>query len=143
MCDQAPAALVNDVVVTELSTDSARRIVRELRKHGDPARLVTRVGDGNNAHPLVRAMVHNNIRQAGPIIFSPCNRGEAIRKSPGDYARRGHPGAEDVAATRPRRGRFPRRDESGNSRARPPASRNTSSATRTKASRERSRTACC
>lgn len=27
MCDQAPAALINDIVVTELSTDTARRIV--------------------------------------------------------------------------------------------------------------------
>ncbi len=81
MCDQAPAALVNEVVVTELSTDAARRIVRELRKHGDPTRLVTRLGDGNNAHPLVRAMVNNNIRQRGPVIFSPLARGEAIRKA--------------------------------------------------------------
>jgi len=81
MCDQAPAALVNEVVVTELSTDAARRIVRELRKHGDPTRLVTRLGDGNNAHPLVRAMVNNNIRRRGPVIFSPLARGEAIRKA--------------------------------------------------------------
>jgi [NiFe] hydrogenase diaphorase moiety large subunit len=81
MCDQAPAALVNDVVVTELSSDAARRIIRELRKHMDPDRLVTRMGDGNNAHELVRAMVLNNIRKAGPIIFTPCNRGEAIRKA--------------------------------------------------------------
>ena len=81
MCDQAPAALVNDVVVTELSSDAARRIVRELRKHGDPTRLVTRLGDGNNAHPLVRAMVNNNIRRRGPVIFSPMVRGEAIRKA--------------------------------------------------------------
>ena len=83
MCDQAPAALVNDVVVTELSTDSARRIVRELRKHMDPARLVTRLGDGNNAHELVHAMVLNNIRVKGSLIFTPTNRGEAIRKALG------------------------------------------------------------
>jgi [NiFe] hydrogenase diaphorase moiety large subunit len=81
MCDQVPAALVNDVVVTELSTDAARRIVRELRKHGDPTRLVTRHGDGCNGHELVRAMVMNNIRQRGSIIFTPTNRGEAIRKA--------------------------------------------------------------
>jgi [NiFe] hydrogenase diaphorase moiety large subunit len=81
MCDQAPAALVNDVVVTELSTDAARRIVRELRKHMDPTRLVTRLGDGNNAHELVRAMVKNNIHRAGAVVFTPCNRAEAIRKA--------------------------------------------------------------
>ncbi|HQL54366.1 MAG TPA: NAD(P)H-dependent oxidoreductase subunit E, partial [Phycisphaerae bacterium] len=81
MCDQAPAALINDVVVTELSSDAARRIVRDLRKHMDPQRLIHRHGDGNNAHELVRAMVLNNIRQRGPVIFSPANRGEAIRKA--------------------------------------------------------------
>ncbi len=81
MSDQAPAALINDVPVTELSSDAARRIVRELKRHLDPNRLVHRLGDGNNAHELIHAMVLNNIRQKGPIIFSPANRGEAIRKA--------------------------------------------------------------
>ena len=31
MSDQAPAALVNDVVVTDLDGDTARRLVREIR----------------------------------------------------------------------------------------------------------------
>ena len=45
------------------------------------ARMVQRLGDGHNAHELVHAMVQNNIRRAGPLIFSPPNRGEAIRKA--------------------------------------------------------------
>ncbi|GAB4385888.1 MAG: NADH-quinone oxidoreductase subunit NuoF [Phycisphaerales bacterium] len=81
MCDQAPAALINDIPVTHLSTDKARRFVRELRSHGDPKRLVRRVGDGMNAHPLVHAMVENNVRLEGPVIFSPERRGEAIAKA--------------------------------------------------------------
>ncbi|MBP9024858.1 MAG: NAD(P)H-dependent oxidoreductase subunit E [Phycisphaerae bacterium] len=81
MCDQAPAALINDVVVTELTGDRAREIVRELRNHMDPRKLVRRHGDGNNGHELVNAMVNNNIRKRGPVIFSPTNRGEAIRKA--------------------------------------------------------------
>ena len=81
MSDQAPAALVNDVVVTSLSGDRAREIVRALADHMTPARLVRTLGDGNNAHPLVGAMVNNNLRRPGPIIFSPINRGEAIRKA--------------------------------------------------------------
>ena len=83
MCDQAPAALVGNVVVTELTPDKAREMVRELRKHGDPKKLVKTPGDGNNAHPLVGAMVKNNIKKAGPMVLSPCNRGEAIRKALG------------------------------------------------------------
>lgn len=81
MCDQAPAALINDVVVTNLSSDKARSIVRSLRENPRPERLAHRFGDGNNAHPLVRSMVENNIRKAGPIVFSGQIRGEAIRKA--------------------------------------------------------------
>ena len=81
MCDQAPAALINGVVVNWLSSDDARRIVSELRSHGDPKRLVHRVGSGNNAHKLIQSMVENNIRLAGEVLFSPINQGEAIRKA--------------------------------------------------------------
>lgn len=81
LCDQAPAALINDVPVTHLSTDKARRMVRELRTHGDPKKLVKRVGDGNNAHPLIHSMVENNVRLEGPVIFTPERRGEAITKA--------------------------------------------------------------
>ncbi len=81
MCDQAPAALVNDVVVTSLWSDKAREIVRLLRETGDPRRLVRRLGDGNNAHPLVRAMVHNNIRREGPVVLAPLTPGGPLRKA--------------------------------------------------------------
>ena len=81
MCDQAPAMLVNDQVVTYLGGDHAREIVRKLRKDPDVDKLVGRLGDGNNAHDLVRSMVHNNIRKAGPVIFAPLTPGEAIQKA--------------------------------------------------------------
>jgi [NiFe] hydrogenase diaphorase moiety large subunit len=80
MSDQAPAALVNDVVVTHLSSDSAREIVAALRDHGDPKKLVKNLGDGSNAHPLVHAMVLNNIRKRGPVIFGEMPPGEAIKR---------------------------------------------------------------
>ena len=70
MCDQAPAALINDVVFTSLNMDRARAIVRGLRDHGDPARLLGTLGDGNNAHGLVQAMVRNNIRQRGAVVLA-------------------------------------------------------------------------
>jgi [NiFe] hydrogenase diaphorase moiety large subunit len=81
MCDQAPAALVNDVVVTHLSSDRAREIVRVLRETGDPRRLVRRLGDGNNAHPLVYSMVHNNVRREGPVVLAPLAPGAALKKA--------------------------------------------------------------
>ena len=51
MSDQAPAALINNVVLPNLTPERARQVVRDLRRHLDPAQLVTMVGDGNNAHP--------------------------------------------------------------------------------------------
>jgi len=81
MCDQAPAALVNDEVITYLSGDAARSMVRKLKADPDSSKLVGRFGDGNNAHDLVRSMVHNNIRQPGDVIFGDSVSGEGLKKA--------------------------------------------------------------
>ncbi len=72
MCDQAPAALVNNEVVNNLSTDRVRSIVKILKESGDPKQLVHRLGlgEGNNSDPLVRSMVYNNIRRKGEVILA-------------------------------------------------------------------------
>ncbi|NJD20166.1 MAG: NADH:ubiquinone oxidoreductase [Gemmatimonadetes bacterium] len=80
LCDQAPAALVNDVPITELATDRGWQVVRELKAHGDPHRLVKSLGDGNNAHPLVRSMVKNNLHESG-LLFTPQVPPQALRKA--------------------------------------------------------------
>ena len=73
MTDQSPAALVNDVVVPSLSTSKAVRgiqVLEEKRDFDELQKLLIRDhGDGNNAHPLVRSAVRNNLRQPGPVIF--------------------------------------------------------------------------
>jgi len=81
MCDQAPAALINDTVVTWLSSDSARWMVAELREHMDPGKLIHKYGDGNNAHDLVRSVVDNNIRESGEVIFGASKNGEGLSKA--------------------------------------------------------------
>jgi len=81
MCDQAPAALVNDKIVTRLSSDSAREIVKSLKENEDEYRLTHMLGDGNNANPLVNSMVSNNIREKGPVIFAELKAGKAIHKA--------------------------------------------------------------
>jgi [NiFe] hydrogenase diaphorase moiety large subunit len=81
LSDQAPAALVGTVPVTELTPDRARDVVQGLREHGDPQRLVTRLGDGRNADPRIRAMVNNNLRRPGPFVFGRENRGAALGKA--------------------------------------------------------------
>ncbi|MBN2582345.1 MAG: NAD(P)H-dependent oxidoreductase subunit E, partial [Planctomycetes bacterium] len=81
MCDQAPAALVNDEIVTYLSGDAARAMVKSLREHMDPKKLTGRFGDGNNGHDLVKSMVHNNIRQAGEVVLAPLAEGVALKNA--------------------------------------------------------------
>jgi len=78
MSDQAPTALINDVVFTHLSSDSARQIAAALRQDRDPSSLVSDFGDGNNGHNLVRAMVQNNIRLRGEVIFAAMTPGAAL-----------------------------------------------------------------
>ncbi len=81
LSDQAPAALINDVPVTHLSSDAARQIARDLTAGVEPARLVRELGDGKNADPLVRSMVNNNLRKAGEVVFGEMAPGTAIRKA--------------------------------------------------------------
>ena len=85
MSDQAPAALVNDVVVTRLRPGAAREMVRalkELKTSGDLRKpLIPLYGDGNNSHDLVRSMVDNNLRLAGQVIFDGMEPGAALDKA--------------------------------------------------------------
>jgi len=83
MSDQAPAALINDVIVTDLTPQKAHDVVRELMANMDPKKLITRLGDGNNAHPLVQAMVKNNLKKAGGVLFSDERPapGEALKRA--------------------------------------------------------------
>jgi [NiFe] hydrogenase diaphorase moiety large subunit len=70
MCDQAPAAIINDEVITYLSTDKVKEVVADIKKHYDPSKLKHRLGDGNNADDLVHSCVHNGIRKKGRVIFA-------------------------------------------------------------------------
>jgi [NiFe] hydrogenase diaphorase moiety large subunit len=92
MSDQAPAALINDVIITYLSSDHAREIARKLKDGTDPQQLIGRLGDGNNADDLVKAMVHNNIRQSSEVIFADnivdgAGLKKAIAQSPAEVIR--------------------------------------------------------
>ncbi|MHB0945555.1 MAG: NAD(P)H-dependent oxidoreductase subunit E [Sedimentisphaerales bacterium] len=70
MCDQAPAALINDEIITYLSTDKVKELVVDIKKHYDPSKLNHRLGDGHNADDIVHSCVHNNIRNKGRVIFA-------------------------------------------------------------------------
>jgi [NiFe] hydrogenase diaphorase moiety large subunit len=81
MCDQGPAALINEVPLTRLSTDRVKDVVRKLRETSDPKSLVRTLGEGNNASDRIRSMLRNNIRREGPVIFAPFERGVGIRNA--------------------------------------------------------------
>ena len=81
MNDQEPSAIVDGVVFTSLSPDKARAIVRGLRGGTSAASQVVELGDGANQSALVRAMVSNNIRKRGPVLFGPHEPGAAVRKA--------------------------------------------------------------
>ncbi|WP_135078895.1 NAD(P)H-dependent oxidoreductase subunit E [Terasakiella sp. SH-1] len=76
MSDQAPAAMINDVVLTHLNADDARKIIHALRED----------------QPLIdiarNYSVQNNIRQSGDILLKDVaqNKGleKALKLSPAD-----------------------------------------------------------
>ena len=81
MSDQAPAAMVNDTVVTNLTPEKIPDIIKQLQNNPDPQALVHETGDGNNADPLVKAMVNNNIREGGPVILANYRKDGGLRKA--------------------------------------------------------------
>jgi len=81
MNDQEPSALVNGVVFTKLTPARVKEIVAAMKAGRNMATLVKKTGDGANRSRLVRAMVNNNIRKKGPVIFSPFKSGAAVRKA--------------------------------------------------------------
>lgn len=81
MNDQEPAAIINDIVFTKLTVSKVRELVAAFRQGKDVRDLVVKYGDGENSHPKIKAMVHNNIIKKGPVLFSEYELGMAIRKA--------------------------------------------------------------
>jgi len=81
MNDQEPAAIINGVIFTSLTEEKARKIIARMKEKQDVQSMIEEYGDGANQHELVRAMVKNNIRKKGPVIFGDYKAGEAIDKA--------------------------------------------------------------
>jgi len=81
LCDQGPAALVNDVPLTYLSTEKAKEVVSLLRRSGDPKRLVRTLGEGANASERVHSMVINNVRKKGEVLLTAFAPGAALGRA--------------------------------------------------------------
>lgn len=81
MSDQEPAALINSVVFTELNREKVRKIFNDMREGKPVQSMYSEYGDGNNAHPLVRSIVKNNIRKAGPVTLGEYTLGIGLKKA--------------------------------------------------------------
>ncbi len=81
MCDQAPAAIINDTVAPSLTPEKVKEIVQSLKNDVDPSKLSLGIGDGNNADDLVQSAVVNNVLKAGDVIFSDNVSGQALERA--------------------------------------------------------------
>jgi len=81
MNDQEPAAIINGVVFTCLNEEKVKKIVTWMKQGKPVQEMVEEFGDGANGHELVRAMVKNNLRKPGPVVFGDFTPGQAIRKA--------------------------------------------------------------
>lgn len=79
MCDQEPAALINDVVFTKLTPARVKTIVAALKANQPVQTLITSYGDGHNSDADIRAEVRNNIQIKGPVFFAPHTPGQALK----------------------------------------------------------------
>ena len=81
MNDQEPAALINEQVFPSLTAEKVSDLVDGMRAGLDIEALKgTEYGDGQNANPLVRSLVHNNIMRKGDVIFSAYAPGRSLHK---------------------------------------------------------------
>lgn len=81
MSDQAPAAMVNDIILTNLTPEAVRAYIAELRNGTKPENLAGSYGDGNNAHETLRSMVRNNIQLAGDIILGAPDEDRGLKQA--------------------------------------------------------------
>lgn len=71
MCDQAPAAMINDVVLTRLTPETARQAARALKDGQRPDELVSERFAALSPYQRARHMVDDNIRHAGDVLLGP------------------------------------------------------------------------
>ncbi|MFH1004561.1 MAG: NAD(P)H-dependent oxidoreductase subunit E [Bacteroidota bacterium] len=80
MNDQEPAAIINGVVFTKLTTDKVKEIVRGFKAGKAVREFVTSFGDKTNNSEYLKTMVNNNIIRNGSVLFAEYKQGDAIIK---------------------------------------------------------------
>ncbi|MCJ7589289.1 MAG: NAD(P)H-dependent oxidoreductase subunit E, partial [Candidatus Aminicenantes bacterium] len=81
MSDQEPSAIINGVIFTRLTEAKVKDLVAGMKAGRPVKELVLEYGDGANQSELIRTMVANNIRKAGPVLFGAHEAGSGLRKA--------------------------------------------------------------
>jgi [NiFe] hydrogenase diaphorase moiety large subunit len=81
MCDQAPAAMINDVIVTRLTGKKARSIAAALKNGAKPEDLVSPHFDALSPYERASRTVDNNIRHAGEALLGPVPTDKGLEKA--------------------------------------------------------------
>ncbi len=81
MCDQAPAAMINDLVVTNLTPEKVREITAALKDGKRPEDLISDRFDDLSPHARATRMVDNNIRHAGAVLLGPVPADAGLQKA--------------------------------------------------------------
>ncbi|WP_082836775.1 NAD(P)H-dependent oxidoreductase subunit E [Labrenzia sp. OB1] len=81
MCDQAPAAMINDVVLTRLTADTARALAEVLKAGRTPDHLISERFAELTPHERATRMVDNNIRHAGEVLLGPVPEDAGLDKA--------------------------------------------------------------
>ncbi|HQO03065.1 MAG TPA: NAD(P)H-dependent oxidoreductase subunit E [Spirochaetota bacterium] len=81
MNDQEPAAIINNVVFTNLTPEKVKTIVNDMNNNVSVQDMVKELGDGNNQHDLMKAMVKNNIQRKGPVYFTDQEVGIGLKRA--------------------------------------------------------------
>ncbi|HPJ37306.1 MAG TPA: NAD(P)H-dependent oxidoreductase subunit E, partial [Spirochaetota bacterium] len=81
MNDQEPAAIINDVIFTNLTPDKVKALVKDMKNGLSAQDMVKESGEGNNQNELIKAMVKNNIQRKGPVYFTDQEAGIGLKKA--------------------------------------------------------------
>ena len=81
MCDQAPAAMINDVVLTGLSPDKVVKIANALKDGKRPEDLISERFNDLTPHERARRMVDNNIRHVGAVLLGRVPADAGLKKA--------------------------------------------------------------
>jgi [NiFe] hydrogenase diaphorase moiety large subunit len=81
MCDQAPAAMINDVVATRLTADRVRGICAALKAGQRPEDAIVPGFDLLSPHDRATRMVENNVRHAGAVLLGPAPENAGLAKA--------------------------------------------------------------